>query len=180
METNPVSLRQCSFVNNVHLIIELESNTPPYYGIQSGKSRSLVNAVAMNINVNDTDPLNIKLINVFTYGHTWIIAERNAVLLVMSPFNVPIACVQINIDKTLLSIVNTARRQGLEKLGFEMGLQETQGSENRSFKRVKGGKDSPTSSTGYLLFQTIKWRFPLTVLFLPLSYINLSLRRSRN
>ena len=31
METNPVSLKQRSFVNNVHLIIELESNTPPYY-----------------------------------------------------------------------------------------------------------------------------------------------------
>ena len=76
-------------MHNVHLIIELGSNTPPYYGIQNGKSRSLVNAVAMNINVNDTDPLNIKLINVFTCGHTWNIAERNALLLVMSPFNVP-------------------------------------------------------------------------------------------
>ena len=69
METNPVSLKQCSFVNNVHLIIQLESNTPPYYGIQNGKNRSLVKAVAMNINVNDTDPLNIKLINVFTCGY---------------------------------------------------------------------------------------------------------------
>ena len=85
-----------------------------------GAGRSLVNAVAMNINVNDTDPLNINLINVFTRGHTWNIAERNAVLLVMSPFNVPIACVQINIDKILLSIVNTARCKGLDKLGFKL------------------------------------------------------------
>ena len=40
------------------------------------------------------------------YGN---LAERNAVLLVMSPFYVPIACAQVNIDKSLLSTDNTAR-----------------------------------------------------------------------
>ena len=73
----------------------------------------------MNIDENGTTLLNINLINVFTCGYTWKIAERNAVLLVMSPFNVPIACVQVNIDKSLLSTVNTVRRKGLENLGFK-------------------------------------------------------------
>ena len=119
----------------------------------------------MNINVNDMDPLNIKLINGFTCGHTWNIVVRNAVLLVMSPFNVPIACVQINIDKTLLSIVNTARRKGIDKLGFKWVYRDPKGRRTGVSNGSREGEVEISSHCPILL---------------PLSYINLSLRWSGN
>ena len=69
------------------------------------------------------------------YGN---IAERNAVLLVMSPFNVPIACAQVNIDKSRLSTDYTVR---VRKHGLQTGPQE--------YSRVtQGFNGEPSIRTG--------------------------------